>query len=183
MDSLPLRLRNSGFGCHVIAQLLLFPGHEYGYSWYKYGCTTWPNVVSHTCLVSAWCSPLYAMSICPLLTLETAVSRISNWFLIEIKMLICMRHRYSKKREWDGLAHKPVLYHISPVHSPRLFVVLCVLLSIVNITFISWPTVSLNLVYGNRCVLKNSTTMMNGFYANDNENTLFDHNNVFSLIM
>ncbi len=41
------------------------------------------------CLVSAWYSPLYDMSVCPFRELATAVIRISNWFLfVNLKSIL-----------------------------------------------------------------------------------------------
>ncbi len=57
------------------------PGHEHGYDGLGYGCMTGftrTDMLFHTYhLVSVWSSPLYDMSVCPLLKSATAVIWIS----------------------------------------------------------------------------------------------------------
>ncbi len=71
------------------------------------------------------------MSVCPLLTLATAVFRISCWFLIVhlVKIFTCIYtcHGYSKYRECDSWAHKPGLIPLSMICSPGPSVELCAL--------------------------------------------------------
>ncbi len=118
---------------HIICKSTITsaPGHEHGYNglWYDRmtGFTStyfWSLILG---LVSIWSSPLYDISVCPLLTSATAVFRISCWFLIVdlVKMFIHLP-QISETEAVGRWAHKSGLTHLSLVHSPGPSVVLCV---------------------------------------------------------